>query len=96
MFDRWKKEPEALLYLGQHHLKEGDISVAVTCFERVLADLPNDINALNLGGMANFHSGNSARALELLLRAAALQPQHPAICANLALVRDRLASASKT
>ncbi|MEO8459048.1 MAG: glycosyltransferase [Dokdonella sp.] len=94
LFDRWKQEPEALFYLGQHHLKEGDISIAVTCFERLLADLPNDLNALNLGGMAHFHSGNSARALELLTRADALKPQHPAISANLALVRDRIAAAS--
>jgi len=87
VFETWKREPEALLYLGQHHLREGDLEVALSCLEQALAARPDDPNALNLCGMANHHAGNRARAAELLEAALRRVPGHPAIRANLELVR---------
>jgi tetratricopeptide (TPR) repeat protein len=87
VFERWKREPEALLYLGQHHLRTGDLSVALDCLERALAERPDDPNALNLCGMAHHHAGNRARAVELLEAASRILPAHPAIQGNLALAR---------
>ena len=82
-FERWSREPEALLYLGQQHLKEGDLQVALRCLEQALAGLPASPDALNLCAMANFHAGNRDRALELLRRADRLVPGHPFIRGNL-------------
>lgn len=91
-FDHWKSEPEALLYLGQQHLKAGDMKVALQSLEGALAALPDNANALNLCGMANFHSGDVDRALLLLTEADRLYPGQPGILANLALVSERAAA----
>jgi tetratricopeptide (TPR) repeat protein len=82
-FERWGREPDALLYLGQHHLKVGDLDLAVRCLEEALARLPDSPDALNLCAMANYHAGNRERALELLRRADRLVPGHPFIRGNL-------------
>jgi glycosyltransferase involved in cell wall biosynthesis len=86
-FERWREEPESLIFLGQQHLKQGDLGVALDCLERALALAPADLNALNLCAMANFHAGRRARALALLETADRLLPNHPFIRGNLALVR---------
>jgi len=88
-FDAWKRDPASLLYLGQHHLKEGDLAVALDCLERALAALPDSPDALNLCAMANFHAGDRERALLLLRKADRLVPGHPYIRGNLALVESR-------
>src|SRR5262249_18434396 len=48
LFDAWLREPEALIFLGQHSLRSGDAVVARDCLERALERKPDDINALNL------------------------------------------------
>jgi Flp pilus assembly protein TadD len=90
-FDQWKQEPSALIYLGQHHLRDGDLSQALELLEAAVAAAPADANALNLCGMANYHSGNRARAVALVEAAARIVPGHPAIVGNLALLRGKSA-----
>lgn len=90
-FDQWKQEPDALIYLGQQHLKSGDLKLAVQCLEDALRQRPTDPNALNLCGMANFHAGQAERALRLLKEADRLYPGQPGIRSNLDLVQRRIA-----
>jgi tetratricopeptide (TPR) repeat protein len=87
VFDRWARVPGALLHTGQQYLKDGDILAALDCLERALALWPEDINAMNLCGMANFHNGNGERAELLLTQALQRLPQHRALQENLALIR---------
>jgi tetratricopeptide (TPR) repeat protein len=91
VFDRWAREPGALLQTGQHYLKTGNIDAAHDCLERALVLWPNDVNALNLAGMANLHRGDTDRAESLLTRAIALLPTHRGLQENLALIRARRA-----
>jgi tetratricopeptide (TPR) repeat protein len=91
MFDQWARVPGALLHTGQQYLKDGDILAAQDCLERALALWPDDINAMNLCGMANFHGGNSERAELLLTQALRRLPQHRALQENLALIRAQRA-----
>lgn len=93
-FERWLAEPEALLFLGQHGLRTGEPSAALPYLERALALRPDDVNALNLCGLAHLHTGNLERAEELLARAVRTMPAHPALAGNLALVRARRAGSS--
>ncbi|MEP6483183.1 MAG: glycosyltransferase [Rudaea sp.] len=88
-FDAWDAEPGALLTTGQQLLKNGDILAAQDCLERALRRTPNDVNALNLCGMANLHAGNADRAESLLLTALRKLPTHTLLRENLALIRAR-------
>ena len=85
-FDAWDREPNALLQTGQHILKNGEILAALDCLERALRQSPNDINAMNLCGMANFHGGNRERAETLLRLAVQRVPQSRALRENLDLI----------
>lgn len=88
-FERWTSNPEALLFLGQHNLRLGDAALAVDYLERALVMRPDDINALNLCGMANLHMGKLDRAEVLLAQAMQKMPTHAGLAGNLALVRSR-------
>jgi hypothetical protein len=92
VFDRWALEPGALLQAGQHYLKVGDIGAAHHSLERALAQAPQDVNALNLCGMANLHHGDAQRAEALLTQALARLPAHRGLQENLALIRARRAA----
>ncbi|MBB5208712.1 glycosyltransferase [Chiayiivirga flava] len=85
-FDQWLAKPEALLFMGQHLLREQKPQQALRYLEQALADAPRDVNALNLCAMANFHVGNFARAEALLRNAIMLYPDIDSIRSNLALV----------
>ena len=89
LFDGWLREPEALIFYGQHSLRSGDAAVACDCLERALALRPNDINAINLCGMANYHAGNLDRAETLLTDASRRVPNHAGVTRNLEMVRQR-------
>lgn len=81
------REPEALLFVGQQYLRENDLPVALDCLDRALAAKPNDINALNLCGMAHLRAGNLDRAEVLLTQAARQLPDHTGLQRNLELLR---------
>lgn len=86
LFDVWMEQPQSLIYIGQQHLKGGNLEMALGALERALVLVPDDSNALNLCGIANHRVGNSPRAIELLKRAAQLTPGQPMIEENLRLV----------
>lgn len=90
-FESWMQDPRELMFVGQRHLKEGNLDTALELLETVLDALPNDLNALNLCAMANLHNQRFQRAETLLMRADQLRPGVAAIAANLSLVRERLA-----
>ena len=92
-FDAWDREPNALLQTGQQILKNGAILSALDCLERALRQSPGDINAMNLCGMANFHSGHLERAETLLALAVQRVPRNKALRENLDLIRARAKSA---
>lgn len=96
LFQRWLSQPEALLFLGQHGLRSGDPKSALPHLERALALLPNDVNALNLCGIANMQAGNLVRAESLLAQAVRIAPTHQPLLENLSLVRTKRAAASGT
>jgi glycosyltransferase involved in cell wall biosynthesis len=87
------REPEALLTVGQQYLRVDDAKAALPFLERAVALRPYDINAINLCGLANLHTGNLPRAEQLLTQAARKLPAHPGIQENLHLVRTRRAAA---
>ena len=91
-FRRWLSDADALLLAGQQYLKLSDLNAARECLERALALRPDDINALNLCGMANYHSGRLERAEVLLTHAVQRLPTHVALQENLALIRARRAT----
>lgn len=90
LFDRWLSEPQALLFFGQHLLGEGKPAEALPYLEQAVRDAPNDVNALNLCGMAYLRSGKPALAEPLLAKAVRLLPAHAELQENLALVRREL------
>ncbi|MGA9342533.1 MAG: tetratricopeptide repeat protein [Rhodanobacteraceae bacterium] len=72
--------------MGQHNLRENNCDLALQFLEKALAREPDDLNALNLCGVANYRCGNLDRAEVLLGSAARKLPGHRAILENLALV----------
>jgi len=92
VFERWAREPGALLETGHDYLKRGNHDAARDCLERALALTPQDVNALNLCGMANLRSGNVERAEALLTQALRRLPGHRALQDNLALIRAKRAA----
>ncbi|MBA8882505.1 hypothetical protein FHW13_000320 [Dokdonella fugitiva] len=94
-FADWTSRPEALLFLGQHALRSGDGERAIEHLERALRLAPNDINALNLCGMANYKTGRLERAEALFLNASRMLPSHAGIAENLAMVRAARKAARK-
>ena len=80
-------QPETLLYVGQQYLREKDPQKALDYLERALLARPDDINALNLAGIANLRTGNFDRAEALLTQALRQLPDHAGLRENLALLR---------
>jgi tetratricopeptide (TPR) repeat protein len=87
-FASWTSRTEALLFLGQHALRSGDHKAALDFLERALRLAPNDVNALNLCGMANFKAGELDRAEALFMQALRVLPTHTGIGGNLAMLRE--------
>ncbi len=70
---------QALFLLGAAYERSGDRSSAVSAFQRLLALAPNHTPTLNyLGYMWAEHGENLAEAVELILRAVALEPDNGA------------------
>lgn len=87
VFERWLSEPQALLFYGQHLMREGKPAEALPYLEQALREIPNDVNAVNLCGMANFRAGNLERAERLLRAAVKRLPTHAGLRENLALIQ---------
>jgi glycosyltransferase involved in cell wall biosynthesis len=92
-FDEWLRDFDDVLFTGQQYLKGGDVPAARRCLEVALALRPRDVNALNLCGMANFHTGNIDRAEQLLTIALHRAPDNRLLQENLALIQARRAAA---
>jgi tetratricopeptide (TPR) repeat protein len=86
-FAAWLAEPQAQLFLGQHYLRHEGPQQALPYLEEAVRRLPDDINALNLCGMAHFGLGNLPRAEALVAKAAARLPTHQALQRNLQMIR---------
>jgi glycosyltransferase involved in cell wall biosynthesis len=89
VFDEWLRDFDDVLFTGQQYLKGGDARAARECLEIALALRPQDVNALNLCGMANFHAGKLERAEQLVALALQRAPANRALQKNLALIRAR-------
>ena len=57
-------------------LKDGRVLEAERAYERVLAESPDNVEALNVVALAALRGGRAARALELLQRAAHSDPEN--------------------
>jgi tetratricopeptide (TPR) repeat protein len=86
-FERWLRNAAALSAAGAQYLDAGDLPAALECLERALALHGSDAHVLNLCGMANFRSGDLARAEALLVKATKRLPKHPGLRENLAAIR---------
>jgi tetratricopeptide (TPR) repeat protein len=80
---------ERLQSAVQLHLA-GKLDQARKVYEQVLADEPNNANALNLLGLASWQTGQHARAAELLHKAIAIDASQSAFYANLAAAQRGL------
>jgi len=78
--------PLGLLQSVRLALLRKENAIALTQAERLVATMPDDINAINLAAMANHYSGNSERAAELIERALAMRPNHEGLLANKRLI----------
>jgi tetratricopeptide (TPR) repeat protein len=74
---------ETLRHAADLH-RRGDLGNARRLYGEVLAREPNNTEALHLAGAAAAHHGSPTEAVELLMRAARLDPRHPIIQLNLA------------
>ena len=86
-FLRWLTDADDVFFTARQYLEGGDHVAASMCFDQVLYLRPGDINALNLGGMANLRAGRFDRAEELLTQAANRLPGHVGLQQNLDLLR---------
>jgi glycosyltransferase involved in cell wall biosynthesis len=86
-FKRWLRNADALTMAGAQYLDGGDLPAALECLERACALRGNDAHVLNLCGMANFRSGDVARAELLLAKAVKRLPKHAGLRENLAAIR---------
>lgn len=64
--------------------QSGQLDVARSRYEQLLAKQPNNHEALHLLGALHLQQGNAARAAELIERALALNPDNPVYYGNLA------------
>ncbi len=69
---------------GLDHHRAGRTEAAIAEYAAVLALDPDNVDALNLRGLAEHQRGDDATALRLLKRAHEVQPQFPAVLQHLA------------
>ncbi len=95
VFDQWLRNFDDVLFTGQQYLKGGDAPAARECLEIALALKPQDVNALNLCGMANLHVKKFERAEQLLTIALQRAPANRALQENMKLIQSRRAAAER-
>lgn len=82
LFSAWSAEPAfdkpSSRDLGNaaEALHNGAPEEALALCRQVLASDPNNVEALNLAGIATFHIGSAVEAVDLLQTAVAIQPAH--------------------
>jgi predicted TPR repeat methyltransferase len=74
--------PEQILREGAARHAQGDLDGAARLYRRVLAQRPEDGNALNLLGVVARQRGDLPRALDLAAKAVAARPDSPIFLAN--------------
>ncbi len=67
--------------------RQGDRAGAEALYRQVIAEAPEDINALHRAGVLAFQRGASDDALAFLSRAATLNPEEPVLWSDLGLVQ---------
>jgi hypothetical protein len=85
--ERYLDTPTGQLELAQRSLFQPDLRHTLAVTERVLAAIPESPSAMNFAALANHRTGNASRARELVAKALARCPGHPALLANAALFR---------
>jgi aspartate beta-hydroxylase len=58
-------------------LESGQLAAAERAFEKALEASPDDVEVLNMVALASLRAGNTTRALNLLVRSAAVAPEDP-------------------
>ncbi|MEK6236896.1 MAG: tetratricopeptide repeat protein, partial [Planctomycetales bacterium] len=72
-----------LLKEGLEHHQAGRREQAEQCYRQVIAESPQEFDALQLLGVLVYQSGRGEEAIELLRRAAEIQPDHAELQNNL-------------
>lgn len=79
-------ELAGLITHGQRAHRDGDLAAAEAAYRRVLADDPDQPDALHYLGVLTWQRGDAGGALELVTRARRRAPQDAALASNLGLV----------
>ena len=94
--EKWRELGERLddstparLARAVDQIKAGDSASAVETLHPVLERTPDDVNALNLGGLANIHLARYDEAEGMLRRALERLPGHPGIQGNWELLERK-------
>ena len=82
------EQPKTPLTEAQSLLRSGRVSEAELAYERVLEGAPENLEALNMVGLAALRRGEPQRARELLARATTLDPRDARSWHHLARVED--------
>jgi len=69
---------------------EGKWEQAVAAYQRAVAEMPNDVNALTALGLACFNAGRLESALEAYRQASALTPENPVLFERIGSTYERL------
>ena len=78
------------LELAKQHHQAGRLAEAERLYRQVLAQQPNDSDALNLLAVAVFQAGRGSEAMDLIHRAIALRPQRADYLYHLGLIHAGL------
>lgn len=87
-------DKDALLQAGNYFLARRDVTQAQQCFESLVAQDPDDIEALTLLGQAAEAADDTTAAQRLFEQALALDPGYRDALLGLAVLLDRLGSAA--
>jgi aspartate beta-hydroxylase len=75
---------------AQFLLRQGKVAEAEKLFERLLDTAPDHVQALNAIALSALRNGNGSRALQLIERAVAADPQDPLSAHHLGRIRDTM------
>lgn len=82
-----------LILLGDIHINTlKDLDVAESCYRRILAIEPDNVQAVHNMGVIGYQKGEPLRAEEYFLKASHLAPHEDYIQKNLKIIRQRIAA----